>query len=401
MNRFLKLTALGGVVVAVLIAMILRTGLASATSESSCGGWNVVSSPSPSSGFNSLNGIAAVSANDIWVVGFSNSSGLIEHWDGIQWSVISNSTPGNFSRLSAVSAISASDVWAVGDYSGANSVDFTLIEHWNGTQWSIVPSPNPGAAFNELSAVSAISANDVWAVGIYGGPDSNPNPSGTLIEHWNGEQWSVVAHPTDMNGITTGATFAGIAGIPGNHFRSDAWTVGNYEPSGTTPIQTLVEHWNGFKWEIVGSPNPSTSENYLSGVTVITPDNAWAVGRYFNQRSALYQTLVEHWNGGHWGVVSSPNANSTDSGLNSVAALSASDIWAVGEYLTNGDNGVYQTLIEHWDGKRWSIASSPNASTNNNFLYAVTKVPTTQQAWAAGVYNDNFGGSHTLTESFC
>ncbi len=125
------------------------------------------------------------------------------------------------------------------------------------------------------------------------------------------------------------------------------------------------------------------------------------MGRYFNQRSALYQTLVEHWNGGHWGVVSSPNANSTDSGLNSVAALSASDIWAVGDYLTNGDNGVYQTLIEHWDGKQWSIAPSPNVGTNNNFLYSVTKVPTTQQAWAAGVYNDNLGGSHTLTQSFC
>ncbi len=61
MNRFLKLTALGGVVVAVLITMILRTGLASATSKSSCGSWNVVSNPSPDSSFNSLNGIAAVS----------------------------------------------------------------------------------------------------------------------------------------------------------------------------------------------------------------------------------------------------------------------------------------------------------------------------------------------------
>ena len=396
MNRFLKLTALGGVVVAVLIAMILRTGLASATSKSSCGGWNVVSSPS----LDSLKGIAAVSANDIWAVGFSDISGLIEHWDGTQWSVIPNAAPG-FSQLSAVSAISASDVWAVGVYSGANDVNLTLIEHWDGTQWSIVPSPNPGAFINELSGVVAISTNDVWAVGIYGGPDANPNPSGTLIEHWDGKQWSVVAHPTDMNGTKVGASLAGIAGIPGNHFRSDAWTVGNYEPSGTTPVQTLAEHWNGFKWEIVDSPNPSTSENYLLGVTVITPDNAWAVGRYFNQRSVLYQALVEHWNGGHWGVVSSPIVNSTDSRLNSVAALSASDIWAVGEYLTNGDNGVYQTLIEHWDGKQWNIASSPNASTNNNFLYAVTKVPTTQQAWAAGEYIDNFGGSHTLTEAFC
>src|SRR5258708_20715342 len=97
MKRFLRLTALGGVVVAVLITMILRTGLASATSKSSCGGWNVVSSPSPDSSFNSLNGIAAVSANDIWAVGFSDSIGLIEHWDGTQWTVLPSSTPGTVS----------------------------------------------------------------------------------------------------------------------------------------------------------------------------------------------------------------------------------------------------------------------------------------------------------------
>ncbi len=408
MNRYLKIAALGSIVVLMLAVVLLRTLSSAAAVGSSTGTWNIVFCAKPSSSGGYLAGISAASASDIWTVGTYTpdsspfQEGLIEHWDGTQWSVVPSPNPAGIgSGLSAVSAFSSNNAWAVGSYETANSVSLTLIEQWNGTQWSIVPSPNPGTFINELSGVVAISASDVWAVGIYGGPDSNPNPSGTLIEHWNGEQWSVVAHPTDMNGITTGATFAGIAGIPGNHLRSDAWTVGNYEPSGTTPIQTLIEHWNGFKWEIVGSPSPSTSENYLHGVTVITPDNAWAVGRYFNQHSGLYQTLVEHWNGGHWSVVTSPNANSTDSGLNSVAALSASDIWAVGDYLTNGDNGVYQTLIEHWDGKQWSIAASPNVGTNNNFLYAVTEVPTTQQAWAAGVYNDNLGGSHTLTETFC
>ncbi len=45
----------------------------------------------------------------------------------------------------------------------------TLVLHWNGTVWKHVPSPNPGGSsnVNELSAVAAASASDVWAVGGY------------------------------------------------------------------------------------------------------------------------------------------------------------------------------------------------------------------------------------------
>ena len=38
---------------------------------------------------------------------------------------------------------------------------------------------------------------------------------------------------------------------------------------------------------------------------------------------------------------------------------------------TNGS--VYETLIEHWDGTSWSIVSSPNGSTTqDNFLGSVS-----------------------------
>ncbi len=45
--------------------------------------------------------------------------------------------------LNGVAAVSANDMWAVGDYESSGSLLQTLTEHWNGTVWSVVPSPSP------------------------------------------------------------------------------------------------------------------------------------------------------------------------------------------------------------------------------------------------------------------
>src|SRR5579872_4700213 len=69
--------------------------------------------------------------------------------------------------LFATSALSASDVWAVGVQT-TGSYDRTLAEHWNGSVWSIVPTPNPTTTYSDdLNGVVAISATDVWVVGDY------------------------------------------------------------------------------------------------------------------------------------------------------------------------------------------------------------------------------------------
>lgn len=69
--------------------------------------------------------------------------------------------------LYGVSATSASDAWAVGYYDISTNQDRSLVLHWDGSAWTQVPSPNPATLTNELYGVSAISANDVWAVGDY------------------------------------------------------------------------------------------------------------------------------------------------------------------------------------------------------------------------------------------
>jgi hypothetical protein len=383
MNRFLKITALGSIVVFMLAVVLLRTWSSAAAVGSSSGTWKIVACAKPSSNGGYLAGISAVSASDIWAVGTytpdhsPDQEGLVEHWDGTQWSVVPSPNPAGIgSGFSAVSAFSSNDAWAVGSYETANSVSFTLIEHWNGTQWSIVPSPNSGSFFNHLAGVTAISSNNAWAVGIYGGPDSRPNPAGTLIEHWDGRQWSIVPNPTSLNG---GAALGGVAATSNNPSRPDIWAIGDIR-HGTSnpPPQGLIERWNGRQWNIVPSPT-SADGNSLLGIAVLASNDVWVVGN----KSADF-TLTEHWNGRLWSVFPSPNLSSLSNTLYSVTATSSTDVWAVGSYLIDGDNGFYRTLIEHWDGSHWSIVSSPNDGTSNNFLYGVTRVPGMQQMWAVG-----------------
>src|SRR2546422_9965724 len=55
------------------------------------------------------------------------------------------------------------------------------------------------------------------------------------------------------------------------------------------------------QWSVVPSPNGSSSSG-LSGVAVVSASDIWAVGSSGNQMSGA-QTLIEHWNGSSWSVV--------------------------------------------------------------------------------------------------
>jgi hypothetical protein len=54
----------------------------------------------------------------------------------------------------------------VGDYFGRRA-DRTLVEHWNGIAWTVQRTPNAGRSTTEnvLSGVAATSPTNVWAVG--------------------------------------------------------------------------------------------------------------------------------------------------------------------------------------------------------------------------------------------
>ena len=148
---------------------------------------------------------------------------------------------------------------------------------------------------------------------------------------------------------------------------------------------------------MVSSPNVGTSFNQLNGVAALSASNLWAVGYAENRNGASRQTLIAHWNGTSWQIVSSPNPGIASNSFSSVDAVSATNLWVVGSYANN-INGPYQTLIAHWNGTSWQVVSSPNPGIGNNLLNGVVAVSATN-LWAEGTYANN-GYSQTLTEKY-
>ena len=282
----------------------------------------------PSTTDNTFTGVTEISPCDVWAVGFDLSRGadetMTEHWNGIGWDEVISPSPGPAgSVLEDVRAISSSDVWAVGSFADSSGQQNTLALHWDGSQWSQVPSFSPAGTFSQFRAVRALSTNDVWAVGS---SFSNATGFQTLIEHWNGTQWTVVPSP-NPGGSSTSNTLLGLAVTS----TSNAWAVGT--SSTATADHTLILHWNGTSWKQVASPSP-TADNGLFGVAATSASNAWAVG--FTGTS----TLILAWNGNKWARVPSPAGDQ----LNSVVGTSASNAWAVGDVLVSG---VRQPMAIH------------------------------------------------------
>jgi hypothetical protein len=276
--------------------------------------WHKVASPSIGG---ALWGVSALTHTDAWAVGSNGGSGITEHWDGTSWSYIPSPQPGNYANeLDGVAALSSSDVWAVGahqNYKGMyQEPQKTLVEHWDGARWSVIASLNPGMFYNSLSAVTALAPNDIWAVGAQGNLQGH---SKTLIEHWNGKQWSVVQSPSV--GPFDNELWS-VAGVASN----DVWAVGLYWAPPGNVIDTLTEHWDGSTWSVVPSPNPPGGDNDLHGVAAVANNDVWAVG------SSISGPLTIQWDGHQWNTI--PNKGQQSWFLNRIAALNAQDVWAAG-----------------------------------------------------------------------
>ena len=237
--------------------------------------------------------------------------------------------------------------------------------------WAIVDSPNPSHTYNELYGVAALASDDVWAVGVYADPQSHEGVP--LTEHWNGADWTFVPSPT-IYGL-----LSDVAGVA----TDDVWAVG--DAGGP-----LIEHWDGAGWSISYRQRINA---VLRGVVAVAPDDVWAVGNLY---SAPQATLIMHWNGTTWSVVSSPNAGPYDNELWGIAAAGPDDIWAVG-YFVDGP-ATESSLVEHWDGQQWQVIPSPNPPGSPQNLLRGVSAGAANNAWAVGASDNSPVGEQLLTE---
>jgi hypothetical protein len=293
------------------------------------------------------------------------------------WRTVPSSDPHPrlYDRFDAVAAISPRQAWATGDYfSGREGGPHgAFIERWNGRLWRTATAPIPHGAI--LWSVSASGPADGWAVG-------QTDADGQLIEHWDGRRWHTTLPPHAAAPIL----FAVAARTP-----RDAGAVGVRGRGGSG--KTLVEHSNGRKWIVVPSPNPPAPRGrrpyaILRAVTALSPMDVWAAGYSGAVRSSVTQTLIEHWDGRRWTIVPSPNVRSARGVVNdilfSISGSRPDDVWAVGVWGSEpggyGGKGDH-ALALHWNGRLWSRSATP-AIAQRSLLSGV--VARGGRAWAAG-----------------
>ena len=255
--------------------------------------------------------------------------------------------------LHSVSASSPADLWAVGQ---------TAI-HFDGSKWSAFSMPKiHGDNTSRLGGVVDLAPNNVWAVGRINIGLGNGNQ---VIEHFDGTKWSIspgpTFQPTDQHSLES------ITAISA----SDIWAAGFILTNNGQSLFPLFEHFDGTSWTAFETLSQNAT---MFGISAHATNDAWAVGTV-----AFSQTAIEHFDGSSWSTVPSPNAGLGFNVLTGVTALAPNDVWAAG-YFTRDVNSTRpaKTLIEHWDGTKWSIVPSPNPVTGDfraDILFGGTVIP--------------------------
>jgi hypothetical protein len=164
------------------------------------------------------------------------------------------------------------------------------------------------------------------------------------------------------------------------------------------PVQTLIEHWDGSTWTLVTSPDTSPSEtNELAAVSCTSSTDCWAVGIGYLASNGAGQGLIEQWNGTAWSIV--PTADVSDDfeyGLEGVTCVSSTECSAVGSTGPTA-NGT-QSVAEQWSGTAWSIVSTPNVPSASVTALFATACATPADCWAVGWSSTNSGEPQNVAE---
>lgn len=280
---------------------------------------------------NALRDVDALAADDAWAIGYHEATAgndtLTMHWDGTRWAVVSSPNAHTYDELLSVAAVSSTDVWAVGHFLNTAHEPVrqeTLAQHWDGAAWSTVPTPNVTARDdNEFVSVAAIpGTTQAIAVGYH-----QWEAPRALAAIWNGAEWKALPTPRTGHG---GEYLNAVTALSAD----DIWAVG-FSIDRYGAFHGLTLHWDGAAWAIIRpqAPGGDGYDPMLNGVTALASEDVWLVGTYYNGNSALL-TLAEHWDGSRWRRATTANpGGDRDFAANvftDVAAVDSGGIRAVG-----------------------------------------------------------------------
>jgi hypothetical protein len=242
--------------------------------------------------------IISLSPADAWAVGNVYPAGkgsnpgsavtgaLTEHWDGARWRIVPNpasSRPGT--TLNGLTAVSANDVWAVGWQDDGAGRAVPLALHWDGARWTDVPAP-AGDRPSGYRAISGTGSKDLWAVGSQTMQGSG-NTAVPMVAHWDGTSWTEMTGLPDVGNARLNTVYA--AG------RRDVWATVEV-PEGAHQFL----RFDGRSWTAVQLPGPRAIglRYFYRGIDGTGPDDIWAVGLVVHKPTLRVTPQIAHYSCG-------------------------------------------------------------------------------------------------------
>jgi hypothetical protein len=391
-----------------LLAAAVTGAAGRATASASAPGvctptWKLVTTPALPQGYTSAymtTGPAVVSARNVWFPAWlavdspvAQNEPWVLHWNGhtLQQAGVIPQTPDLIGRDTDTSfggSFDSADGWVLGTSTNGGLEDAQYAAHWYAGRWTITPlavSPDPTAYENHLNAVAALAPDNAWGVGVF--TLSGYTNFGSLIEHWDGTQWSIVPNPASSAGgeLTSISTLS----------PTNIWAAG-YQDNVSGAQVPLIEHWDGSSWSTVSTPAGPSPSGFLA-ISADSPDDIWAVGYQQEPNGPTPNAVTafaEYWNGTAWSVVTGlPDTGNSE--VQSVYAASPSDVWAPVLTIRPNDNEGTQDF-EHWNGTRWTLVPVPGPQEYNlDYEYTIGGSGP-DDVWASGYEIYDAGNAATL-----
>lgn len=364
--------------VAVLVfALAARSDTSTGVHAPASGGWSVALTGRVDGRNTQLEALACPSSDDCLVGGEADNEALIEHLAGGKWRVLQGPGVGPKvdGSIDSFACLSSDDCWAVGSILSVATSG--LLEHDDGHGWKVTPEPTAVRTWNAVSCPTR--TNECWIVGSR--RDGKPAAALYRAGVWRSVALPVTyrSKPIDLRSIACAGQDSCVAvGGAGNAY------VDNYPVS---------EVWNGLRWALRPVHGPlHTVVNTLESVSCNTRETQFvciAVGVAISSLQpppgsvGVDLPLIERYISGTWTAMSSPHGVIGDyPELAGVSCIRDSSCWAVGSRGPGQDEA--STLAEHWNGRAWQWATTPDPPGEYRTLDAVA-CPTKERCWAAGI----------------
>lgn len=283
----------------------------------------------------------------------------------------------DYSELAALACSSSTECHAVGTYcpTTCSHRQEVLILDWRNNQWTLQAAHSIPKTYSSLFGVTCVDSANCWAVGAQG--EAQGDASSTLVLRYAKKTWSAVASP-NLPGASS-SILQSIACASA----SNCWAVGSgcLQSCGSTAEidASLIEHWNGASWSVMSVP-PLTTSNQLWNVACPSVDDCWIVGSYRDSQNAD-QSMTLNWTGTRWNLVSTPIIGQWND-LDGLTCALSDDCTAVGFQDTTANGQI--PLIERWDGTQWAVVDSPLSQKADSMTLDGVTCTSPASCWSVG-----------------